>query len=91
MNSQQEVGSCVGCMEKTTDTIECNCTQGIFACDSCCESRASLRCKDCRGREHRTVYPCLDFQDDPDLVRDTGGRLPVAAAIGAWRPPCRAA
>ena len=84
MKSQQEAGPCVGCMEETTDTIECNCTQDIFACDSCCESRALLRCKACREREHRAVYPCLEFREDPDLLRDTGGCLPVAAPIGAW-------
>ena len=84
MDFHQEVGRCVGCSNETTDTIECNCTQDIFACGSCREARASLRCTTCREREHRTVYPCLDFRDDPDLRRDMGGCLPVAAPVGAW-------
>ena len=84
MDFQQEVGCCVGCSNETTDTIECNCTRDIFACGSCRESRASLRCKDCRGREHRTVYPCLDFRDDPDVGGGAGGWLPVAAPVSAW-------
>ena len=42
-----------------------------------------MRCKACRERERRSVYPCLDFREDPDLLRDTGGRLPVAAPVGA--------
>ena len=77
-------GPCVGCNAVTTETIECNCTQDIFACESCRESRASLRCTTCREREHLTVYACLDFRDDPDLDRDTGGCLPVAEPTCAW-------
>ena len=84
MKSQQEAGPCVGCVEETTDTIECNCTQDIFACGSCCESRALFRCKACREREDRAVYPCLDFQDDSDPGGNTSGWLPVAAPSGAW-------
>ena len=84
MDSDQEVGRCVGCSKETTDTIECNCTRDIFACGSCCESRASLRCKACREREQRIVYPCLDFRDDPETGRGTGDWLPVAAPSGAW-------
>ena len=84
MKSEQEAGPCVGCMEQTTDTIECNCTQDIFACGSCHESRVFLRCTTCRERELRTVYPCLDFRDDPEAGGDTGGWLPAAAPIGAW-------
>ena len=83
MRSQQEAGPCVGCMEPTTDTIECNCTQDIFACVSCRESWASLRCSTCREREQRTVYPCLDFRDDPEQGRDMCGWLPAAAPTGA--------
>lgn len=77
-------GSCVGCNAVTTDIIECDCTQDIFACDSCCESRASLRCQDCRGREHRTAYPCLDFREDPDSGGGMGGWLPVAGRASVW-------
>ena len=84
MDFHQEVGRCVGCSNETTDTTACTCTQDIFACGSCCESRASSRCTACREREHRSVYPCLDFRDAPDLDTDTGGRLPVAAPTGAW-------
>ena len=80
----QMEGPCVGCMEQTTDTIECDGTQEIFACGVCCESRASLRCAACREREHRTLYPCLDFRDDPETGRDTGGCLPAATSIGTW-------
>ena len=84
MDFHQEVGRCVGCSKETTDTIECNCTRDIFACDSCRESRASFRCQVCRGHEHRSVYPCLDFRDDPDSGRGMGGWLPVAAPAGEW-------
>ena len=84
MKSQQEAGPCVGCMEQTTETIECNCTQDNSACVSCHESRASLRCTTCREREHRAVYACLDFRDDPELGRDTGVCLPVAEPTCAW-------
>ena len=84
MDSDQEVGHCVGCSKETTDTIECNCTQHIFACGSCCESRASLRCKACREREYRSVYPCLDFRGGPEFGTVTGGCLPVGAPTGAW-------
>ena len=86
MDSQQEVGCCVGCSKDTTDTIECNCTRAVFACAPCCESDAPLRCAACRERERRTVYPCLDFRGDPEAGRDMGGCLPVAAPVGAWGP-----
>ena len=84
----QEEGLCVGCGEFTTDTIQCNCTQAVFACGSCCDSDASLRCATCREQEQRqTVYPCLDFRGDPEAGRDMGGCLPVAAPVGAWGLP----
>ena len=88
---EQEEGLCVGCHDVTTDTIQCNCTRAVFACGSCCQSDAPLRCATCRERERRTVYPCLDFRDDPEPGRDMGGGLPVAAPVGAWGPPYRAA
>ena len=83
---EQEEGLCVGCGDVTTDTIDCNCTQAVFACGSCCESDAPLRCGTCREREGRLVYACLDFRDDPESGRDMGGCLPVAAPVGAWGP-----
>ena len=76
-------GPCVGCNAVTTETIECSCTQDIFACGSCHELRASLRRTTCREREHLTVYPCLDFREGPEFGRDTGGCLPVAEPTGA--------
>ena len=85
-----EEGLCVGCGEITTDTIECNCTQAIFACAACCDSEAVLRCGVCRERECRAVYACRDFGEDLEPGKDTGGCLPVAALVGAWGPPCRA-
>ena len=91
MDSQQEVGCCVGCSKDTTDTIECNCTRAVFACGSCCDSDAALRCNTCRDRQRRTAYGCLDFREDPEPGSDVGGRLPVAAVLGAWGPPYRAA
>ena len=91
MTREQEVGSCVGCGEETGRTIECNCTQAIFACEGCCEIGATqrLRCATCREWERRRAereseYACRDFGDDPEPGRDMGGRLPVAAPVGAW-------
>lgn len=84
MNGQKEVGTCVGCSKETTDTTECNCTQDILACGSCRESRASLHCKGCRELERRSVYPCLDFRENPEAGGDAGGFLPAAAPVGAW-------
>jgi len=83
-------GPCVGCNELTTDTIQCNCTQAVFACTACCESDAPLRCGTCRERERRAVYGCRDFREDPEPGRDMGGGLPVVAPVGAWGPPYRA-
>ena len=83
-------GLCVGCNELTTDTIECNCTQVVYACAACCDSDAPLRCGTCRDRERRAVYPCLDFRGDLEVGGDMGGRLPVAAPVGTWGPPYRA-
>ena len=80
---KQEEGLCVGCGEVTTDTTECNCTQAVFACGSCCESDVPLRCGTCREREGRLVYACLDFRGDPESGRDMGGRLPVVVPVGA--------
>ena len=77
-------GPCVGCNAVTTETIECSCTQDIFACESCHESRAFLRCSTCRERERLTVYPCLDFRDDPEPGRGAWGCLPVAEPTCAW-------
>ena len=91
MNAQQEVRPCVGCTEKTTDTIECNCTRAVFACALCRDSECALRCSTCRDRSLRTAYGCLDFRDDPEPGRDMGGRLPASAVVGAWGPPYRAA
>ena len=90
---EQEEGLCVGCGEFTANAIECNCTRAIFACEGCCKigTTLRLRCAACRERERRTVYPCLDYRDDPELGRDMGGGLPVAAPVGAWGPPYRAA
>ena len=87
---EQEEGLCVGCGEFTANAIECTCTRAVFACGSCCDSDAPLRCAACRERQRRTVYPCLDFRDDPEAGRDMGGGLPVAAPVGAWGPPYRA-
>ena len=89
---EQEEGLCVGCNDLTTDTIECNCTRAIFACEGCCEIGTTLRLRyaTCRERERRTVYPCLDFRGDPEAGRDMGGCLPVAAPVVAWGPPYRA-
>ena len=89
---EQMEGTCVGCNDVTTDTTECNCTRAVFACGSCCDSDAPLRCTTCREREQRqAVYPCLDFRGDPESSGDMGGCLPVAALVGAWGPPYRAA
>ena len=87
---EQEEGLCVGCGEFTTNTIECNCTQAVFACGSCCDSDAPLRCATCRERECRLVYACLEFRGDPEPGRDMGGCLPVVAPVGAWGPLYRA-
>ena len=91
MNHQQEAGRCVECKEETTDTTECECARDIGACGSCRESRASLRCRDCREVEHRSAYPCLDFRDDREPGGDMDGCLPAAAPIETWRPFIRAA
>ena len=82
-------GLCVGCGEITTDTIQCNCTQAVFACAACCDSEASLRCGVPRaGAPSRVCLP--GFREDPEPGRDMGGCLPVAAPVGAWGSPCRA-
>ena len=88
---EHEEGRCVGCGKFTTNTIECNCTQGIFACEDCCEIGPTLRlrCATCRERERRLMYACLEFRGDPEPGRDMGGCLPVAAPVGAWGPPYR--
>ena len=83
-------GHCVGCGEVTTSTIECNCTQAIFACAACCDSGASLRCATCRERQRRAVYACRDYREDPEPGRDMGGCLSAVAPVGAWGPPYRA-
>ena len=89
---KQVEGSCVGCNDDTTDTTECNCTRAVFACGSCRDSDVPLRCATCREQEQRqAVYPCLDFRGDPEAGRDMGGLLSVAAPVGAWGPPYRAA
>ena len=90
-----EEAVCVGCGCDCLDTIECNCTQEIYACEECLDSDITLVCGNCRDRAQRVVplssYPCRDFQEDeagPD--RDMGGRMPVRASVGAWGPPYRA-
>ena len=86
-----EEGLCVGCGEITTDTIECNCTQAVFACAACCDSEAALRCGVCRERECRAVYACRGLRGRPG-TRQGHGRLPARGGAG-WRVgvsiPCR--
>ena len=85
---EHEEGLCVGCGHITTSTVDCNCTRAVFACGSCCDSDASLRCTTCHEQGQRqAVYPCLDFRGDPEADRGMGGCLPVAAVVGAWGPP----
>ena len=83
-------GSCVGCGENTTNAIGCDCTQGIASCGACCEAEGVPRCAGCRRRQRLSVYPCLDYRDDPASGGDMGGGLPLAVSVGAWELPCRA-
>ena len=45
-----EEGFCVGCGCSCLETIECNCTQEIYACEECRESDINLVCGNCRDR-----------------------------------------
>ena len=77
-----EEGLCVGCGEVTTDTIECNCTQAIFACAACCDSEASLRCGVPRaGAPGRVRLPGLRGRPG---TRQGHGRLSARGGAG-WR------
>ena len=90
-----EEGKCVGCDGDCLAIVECSCGgQEVYACQECLESDTNLVCGDCRDRAVRVnaliSYPCSDF-DEAAPVLETGGRLPVTAAFGAWGPPYRAA
>ena len=92
-----EDGKCIGCGGDCLDIIECSCgRREVYACQDCLESGMTLVCGGCRDRAARVVpvgaLSCRDFKED-EAGGDRGlqGRLPVAAPVGAWAPPYRAA
>ena len=79
---EHEEGLCVGCSDVTTNTVDCNCTRAVFACGSCCESDAPLRCATCRERAAAPGRVPVSGLSGRPGSRPGHGRLPARGGGG---------